>query len=133
MLWFELTYQGGAEPAHLPMMIDRAARLAMAWAMVLLALNLAERRWNRDHPWRATLAEAAFPLYLVHQGAIVLIAWSTLAWGWPAWAEALLLVGGTLAVAAGFYLGGRRIGWLRPLIGLAPRPHAPSRRPLPAL
>lgn len=133
VLWFELTYQGGAEPDHVPMMIDRAARIAMGWSMVLLVLNVAERWWNRDHRLRATLAEAVFPLYLVHQGAIVLIAWFTLGWGWPAWAEAGLLIAGTLAVAAGFYLGGRQVGWLRPLIGLAPRSAHRAKAPLPAL
>lgn len=133
VLGFELTYQGASHPGHLMMMIDRAARLAMAWGMVLLGLNLAERRWNRDHPWRATLAEAVFPLYLVHQGVIVLIAWSTLGYGMPAPLEFALLVTGTLSAAGGGYVIGRRIGWLRPLIGLSPRPRRRGTAPVPAL
>lgn len=120
VLGFEITFQGADHPGHAMMMADRAARLAMAWAMVLLGLNLAERWWNRDHRWRATLAEAVFPLYLIHQGAIVLIAWATLGWALPAAMEFALIVTGTVAVAAIFYLAGRRIGWLRPMIGLSP-------------
>lgn len=133
VLGFELAYQGNTHPGHAAMMIDRAARLAMAWAMVLLGLNLAERSWNRDHPWRATLAEAVFPLYLVHQGAIVVIAWLTVGYGLPAPLEFSLLAIGTLGFAGGCYLIGRRIGWLRPLIGLTPRSERPSPRAVTAL
>ena len=133
VLGFELAYQGETHPGHVAMMIDRAARLAMAWTMVLLGLNLAERWWNRDHPWRATLVEAVFPLYLVHQGGIVVIAWLTLGYGLPAPLEFALLVTGTLGVAGGCYVIGRRIGWLRPLIGLSPLPARTKPAPAPAL
>lgn len=133
VLAFELTYQGQTHPGHAMMMVDRAARLTMAWAMVLLGLNVAERWWNRDHAWRATLVEAVFPLYLVHQGAIVVIAWITLGYGLSAPVEFVLLVAGTLVVASGCYVVGRRIGWLRPLIGLAPVRSARKRALTPAL
>ena len=133
VLAFELTYQGQTHPGHAMMMVDRAARLAMAGTMVLLGLNVAERWWNRDHPWRATLVEAVFPLYLVHQGAIVVIAWLTLGYGLPAPIEFVLLVAGTMAVAGGCYVAGRRIGWLRPLIGLSPLPVGTKRATAPAV
>ncbi|WP_052134192.1 acyltransferase family protein [Sphingomonas sp. 37zxx] len=115
----ELRYQGEAVPPHLVMMADRFARVAMGWAMILALFHLADRYWNRDHRWRKRLGEAVFPFYLIHHTAIVLIAWETLGWGLSPWAEFALLLGGTVAACVGFYLVGRRVRWLRPIIGLA--------------
>jgi glucan biosynthesis protein C len=117
----ELSYTGHHMPPHAVMAMDRVARIAMAWSMILILFQLAECHLNRDHRWRATLAEAVFPLYIAHHPAIIVLAWFTLPWGLNAVAEFALLLGGTLAFAAAFYLIGREIVWLRPLIGLAPR------------
>ncbi|WP_448662191.1 acyltransferase family protein [Sphingomonas sp. CJ20] len=117
----ELAYPGTRIPPHAVMALDRACRVAMAWAMVLVLFHVAETFWNHDHRWRRPLAEAVFPFYIVHHPAIVLIAWFSLPLGLPPLAEFALLLGGTGAVCAVTYLVGRRIGWLRPLIGLGPR------------
>jgi glucans biosynthesis protein C len=117
----ELAYPGTAVPSHAVMALDRAARVVMAWTVILGLFHLAERHWNRDSRWRRPLAEAVFPFYLVHHPAIVLIAWYTLPLGLGAGAEFALLLSGTVAVCLATSLLGRRIGWLRPLIGLAPR------------
>ena len=122
----ELTYPGTAIPPHALMALDRAARVAMAWSMILALFHIAETWWNRDHAWRKPLAEAVFPFYIVHHPAIVLIAWYTLPLGFGPIAEFALLLGGTAAVCLAAYAIGRRIHWLRPLIGL--RPLAPVRR-----
>lgn len=119
--WIELRYAGHAVPPHAIMALDRVARIAMAWSMILLLFQLAERWLNRDHPWRATLAEAVFPLYIAHHPAIIVLAWLTLPWGLNPFAEFALLLTGTFAFAISFYLIGREFAWLRPLIGLAPR------------
>lgn len=121
----EMHYPGTATPPHGVMALDRAAQSVMAWCMILALFQLAHRWWNRDHSWRKPLAEAVFPFYLIHHPAIVLIAWYTLPLALPAGVEFLVLLGGTAAVCVAFYAIGRRIGWLRPLIGLAPR--APAR------
>lgn len=122
----ELTYPGTAIPPHALMALDRAARVAMAWSMILALFHIAETWWNRDHAWRKPLAEAVFPFYIVHHPAIVLIAWYTLPLGFGPIAEFALLLGGTAAVCLAAYAIGRRIHWVRPLIGL--RPLAPVRR-----
>ncbi|MEG3089055.1 acyltransferase family protein [Sphingomonas sp. PB4P5] len=118
----ELLYQGRDVPPHAVMALDRAARLAMAWGMIVLLLHIAETYWNRDHPWRATLAEAVFPFYLVHHPVIVLLAWFTLPLGLGPWSEFGLLLAGTTGACLVFYLVGRELNWLRPLIGLRARP-----------
>jgi hypothetical protein len=119
--WIELAFEGHLVPPHGIMAIDRAARLAMAWSMILILFQLADRFLNRDHRWRATLAEAVFPLYIAHHPAIVLLAWFTLPWGLNPFVEFALLLTGTFSFAIAFYLIGREISWLRPLIGLSPR------------
>ena len=117
----ELAYPGTAHIGHGVMAIERAARVAMGWFMILGLFHIAETWWNRDHRWRATLAEAVFPFYLVHHPVIVLIAWYTLPLALDPWTEFALLFSGTAGACLTFYLVGREIGWLRPLIGLSQR------------
>ena len=119
--WVELAYAEHHMPPHGVMALDRVARIAMAWSMNLILFHLAERHLNRDHRWRATLAESVFPLYIAHHPAIIVLAWFTLPWGLSPLAEFALLLTGTFGFAITFYLIGREVSWLRPLIGLAPR------------
>jgi membrane protein DedA with SNARE-associated domain len=64
------------------------------------------------------LTEAVFPFYLVHQTIIVVTAFALMGLGLSILAESLILVAATIAGCLAFYLIGRRIGPLRPLIGL---------------
>lgn len=122
----ELLYQAHDMPPHLVMALDRATRLTMAWGMILLLLHVAETWWNHDHPWRATLAEAVFPFYLVHHPVIVVLAWFTLPLRLGPWSEFALLLASTVSACVAFYMIGRRVNWLRPLIGLRSRPALPK-------
>lgn len=121
VLLVETSYPGNAVPPHWVMAVARAGQVAMGWAMTLVLIQFADRFWNRDHRWRKTAAEAVFPFYLVHQPAIVLIAWHTLPLHLSAGVQFLVLLGGTALACTLTYLIGREIGWLRPLIGLGPR------------
>lgn len=124
MVAIELAWPGTAIPPHGWMALDRAARAAMAWSMVIALFHVAERWWNRDHAWRKPLAEAVFPFYIVHHPAIVVIAWYSLPLDLNPFAEFALLLTGTAAICCVVYRVGRHIGWLRPLIGLASKPAA---------
>ena len=132
VVWVELSYQGTHVPPHLVMAIDRSARLAMAWSMVLLLLHLAERFGNRDSRWRPVLAEAIFPFYIAHHPALVMLAWLTLPWGLDPFVEFALLTGGTVAFSLAVYLVGRQVRWLRPLIGLGMQPRSAVQSIAPA-
>lgn len=114
----EMRYQAEAVPPHLVMVADRFARVVMGWTMTLALFHLADRFWNRDHRWRRTLGEAVFPFYLIHHLAIVLIAWWTLDMRLNPWTEFAILLGGTSLACVAFYLIGRSVRWMRPLIGL---------------
>ena len=65
------------------MAADRAARLAMAWGVIVALLRLADTLLNRDHRLRASLAEAVFPAYIIHHPVLVVLAWAAPAA--PAW------------------------------------------------
>lgn len=131
MLLVETSYPGNAVPPHWVMAVARAGQVTMGWTMTLVLIQFADRFWNRDHRWRKTAAEAVFPFYLVHQPAIVLIAWYTLPLRLSAGVQFLVLLGGTALACTLTYLIGREIGWLRPLIGLGPRAPAASRPAAP--
>lgn len=102
------------------------AREVQTWASIAALIGLAERHLNRDHRWRATLTEAVFPFYIIHQTVIVVGEYLLLPLRLPAATEFAILVVATFAGCWAFYLAGRRIGWLRPLIGLRPLARVPS-------
>lgn len=124
-----LEYRYPGDRPHIAQALDRDASLIMAWSMILVMLGLAHQWLNRDHAWRAPLSEAVFPFYLVHQTIIVVVGWWLRPSGLSNGAMFALLVAATFGGCWLFYAVGRRIGWLRPFIGLSPA----SPRPLPTL
>jgi glucans biosynthesis protein C len=93
---------------------------------VIALFGIADRFWNRDAPWRATLAEAVFPVYIAHQTIMVFVSYWLRDKGLTALPEFMLLCGSVAVGSWLFYLIGREIGPLRPLIGLK-RQRAPKR------
>lgn len=65
-----------SDPSRAMLIVQIAADTGMAWAMLPVALHLADVAFNRDHPWRQTLALAIFPAYVIHQTVIVLAGWA---------------------------------------------------------
>lgn len=103
------------------------AKSVMSWSMVIALFGIADRYWNRDASWRATLAEAVFPVYIAHQTIMVFAIYWVRDKGLTALPEFLILCGSVAIGSWLFYLVGREIGPLRPLIGLK-RQRAPQRR-----
>ena len=94
------------------------------WGAIVAALGFA-RQWNpADSRARRYLTEAIFPFYIVHQTAIVLLAHFMKPLGLRPLVEGPLLVAATAATCVASFELVRRVGWLRPLFGLAPRPAA---------
>lgn len=98
-----------------------AAKAVFAWSAIVALIGMADRFLNRDHRWRPTLTEAVFPFYIVHQTIIVLVGWYLLRFALPPAAEFGILLAATATGCWAFYLIGREIGPLRPLIGLRPK------------
>lgn len=135
----EYHYDGAVAPPHALMALDRMARLVMAWSMILALVHIAQTWWNHDHRWRPTLVEAVFPFYIIHHPIIIGTVWYLAPFALPDGIEFAILLAVTIAGCFAFYAVGRRIGWLRPLIGLGPKrtatndrgnggSHAPPRR-----
>lgn len=94
------------------------AKSVQCWGTVIALFGIADRFWNRDARWRTTLVEAVFPVFIAHQTVMVLVSYWLRDKGLTALPEFLTLC---ITVAVGswaFYLIGREVGPLRPLIGL---------------
>ena len=121
LAWAELTFPGDTRMGYALGLIYRIARSTEAWSAIIALVGLAERHWNRDSAWRPMLAEAVFPFYIVHQTVIIVVGYWLLATPTSALERFLILVAATAAGCWAFYLVGRKIDPLRPLIGLKRR------------
>jgi hypothetical protein len=92
----------------------------LQWGALVAVIGFAHRHWNADHPLRKTLSEAVFPLYLLHQTLIILLAHAVLPWALPFEAEAPLLVAATFALGWLGYRLALHSGPLRIVFGLRP-------------
>ena len=91
------------------------------WGLIVAILGFG-RCWltRRDGPVRRYLTDAVFPYYIVHQTAIILLAYWLKPLSLPGWVEATAIIAGTAAACALSYELVRRLAWLRPLFGLKP-------------
>lgn len=111
-----------------------AAKALLGWSAIVALFGIAGRYWNHDAPIRATLVEAVFPFYIIHQTLYIGAGWWLNDFGLGALGEFLVLVAATSIGCIAFYLLGREIAPLRLLIGLGPdrRPRARVPKPAPA-
>lgn len=109
------------------------AKSVMSWCMVIALFGIADRFWNRDSRWRPMLAEAVFPVYIAHQTIMVIVSYWVRDKGFTALPEFLILCGSVAAGSWLFYIVGREIGFLRPLIGLKRQRGPKLPAPKPAL
>lgn len=115
-------WQGRAIPPYPIGHVFSLARAVQGWSTIAALVGFADSHWNRDHRWRPMLTEAVFPFYLVHQTIIVVVAWALIPADLGTVANSAILIVATIAGCWAFYLAGRSIEPLRPLIGLRPRP-----------
>lgn len=116
--WVELTWPGRNVPPGWVIGMYGIARVFQSWSAIVALLGIADRFWNRDHPWRTTLTEAVFPFYLIHQTIIVVVAWWCLNVGLGNGVTFVILVITTALGSWLFYRIGREVPGLRLLIGL---------------
>lgn len=107
----------------------RAVVALECWCAILAACGFARRHLDHDGPARRYLTEAMFPVYILHQTVIVVLAHALKPLHRPAGLEAgMLVVLTTLLCFAGFEVV-RRVAVLRPLFGLGPVPPRPVAGP----
>lgn len=101
------------------------ARAVLAWSAILGLLGFAQIRLHHDGPVRRYLTEAIFPYYIAHQTIIIAAGfWLKQAGAGNELAFGVILVT-TLFGCALTYEMARRVDWLRPFLGLKPRPATP--------
>ena len=110
----------------------------LAWSAIVAACGFAARHLGHDGPARRYLNEAVFPVYILHQTLIVVLAHGMKLLRIAPGLEAVLLVVLTLSLSFGAHELIRRVQVLRPLFGLAPRrrdaaPAGVAASPLPAV
>jgi glucan biosynthesis protein C len=127
--WSEMAYPGMTPMPHALGLLYRIARATEGWGAIVGLVGLADAHWNHDSKWRPMLAEAVFPFYIIHQTVIVVVGYWLLSTPTTGLERFLILVAATAAGCWAFYLVGRAIESLRPLIGLKRRTPA---KPVPA-
>ena len=130
----DIHWPGDAVPPEPFTALFRSAHAVQCWATIVALVAVAVRYWNRDHRWRPMLSEAVFPFYIVHQTIIVLVVWSMRPLDLGAGSAFAITVIATAAGCWAFYLTGRSIGTIRPLIGLnrVERTRVPAREAVTA-
>ena len=120
--WGLLVSPVPAAVSGLPLLLLRAVAVsAMQWCAIVAAVGFAHRYLNRDGAARRYLSEAVFPVYILHQTLIILLAQALAPLALAAAVEAPLLVAGTFVLAFAGFEAVRRVSFLRPLFGLARR------------
>ncbi|MNM59884.1 glucans biosynthesis protein [compost metagenome] len=127
-------FAGYSEAQPLPDALRYSLRLAWAldqWCAIAALLGFAYRWRHADSAVLRYLTAAVFPLYILHQTVIVVLAHSFKPAAIAPSAEALLLIASTFALCLGAHELIRRSPLLRPWFGLkhAPRPEAATEAP----
>ncbi len=105
---------------------DRAGFAAVAavvrslqqWCAILAVCGFAQRHLNVDNAGRRYLTQAVFPVYIVHQTLIVVLASAMKPLALPPVTEGLVLVVLTFTLSFGIFEAVRRVAFLRPLFGI---------------
>jgi glucan biosynthesis protein C len=113
-----------AAPPQILKLIQRVVYGAEQWLAIVAALGFARRHFCYDNAARRYLTTAIFPVYILHQTVIVVIAHALKPAGLAPIPEGVLLVFVTVSVCLLGYEAIRRVRALRPLFGLAPAPTA---------
>ena len=99
-------------------MVQRVCWAAFQWGAIVAIFGYARRITFRDGAALRYLREAVFPVYILHQTLIIIVAHNLQPLGLRPAVEGPLLVLATFALSfAGFEVV-RRVRWLRPLFGL---------------
>lgn len=115
--WYFTTYREAVPPDALRY-LQRALWALQQWCSILAVLGFARRLRPGDSAALRYLSQAVFPVYILHQTLIIMIAWQLRPLGLVTAVEGPVLVLGTLLGCFAGYELVRRIRWLRPLFGL---------------
>lgn len=130
LVWyfFGSGYDDATPPPDALRMLQRVVWAVFQWTAIAAILGIARGIAFRDTPVLRYLREAVFPVYILHQTVIVVLAHDAKPLGLHPMVEGPLLVLATFALCfLGFEIV-RRVRWLRPLFGLKALPRSTASR-----
>ena len=93
------------------------------WLAICTILGWSHTLLNRPFAWLPWARQAVFPWYILHQSAIILLAYWLVPLMLGPVVEPLLILAGTVAICwLGTSLVISKVNWLRPCFGLSARP-----------
>jgi glucan biosynthesis protein C len=95
-----------------------AVNAAYAVLWVLALVGYARALVTRPAPWLRAANQAVYPFYILHQTVTVAAVYLLLGWRASTWLKLPVVVAATFLGSWAVYEGVRRVGWLRPLLGL---------------
>jgi glucan biosynthesis protein C len=96
----------------------RIAYVCCEWSAILAVCGFAHRHLQTDSPARRYLTQAVFPLYILHQTLIVVVAHALKPALIPAPVEAVVIIIITFTTSFGIFEIVRRVPLLQPLFGI---------------
>lgn len=99
---------------------QRVVYATLQWCALVAVLGFARHHLNRDHAGRRYLVDAVFPVYILHQTLIVMLAVAMRPLRWSPVVEGPLLAIATFALSVAGYELVRRMPVVRPWFGLGP-------------
>jgi len=102
------------------------AGMTAAWLLIIGLLGVGSSLLDRTSPTLEYLAESSYPVYILHQTAIVAVAFYAVGIDAPWAAQWTAILAVSVALTFLCYEGLRRIAWLRFLFGMRPRTSKPS-------
>jgi glucans biosynthesis protein C len=116
--WYFCSYAVDVEPPTWIRMGQRCIWALQQWSAIVAVLGFARHLKPKDSPQLRYLADAVFPIYILHQTLIIVFAHHLEPAGIAPAIEAPLLVALTFAGSFAGYELVKRVRWLRPLFGL---------------
>jgi peptidoglycan/LPS O-acetylase OafA/YrhL len=98
--------------------LQRAIYAGCEWSAIVAVCGFARRHLQFDSARRRYLTQAVFPLYLMHQTVIVVLAHAIKPAGIAAPIEAMILIVLTFVSGFAVFEVARRVPLLRPLFGV---------------
>lgn len=95
--------------------------ILVAWFILCAILSFGDWYLNFSNPLLKYLNQASYPVYILHQTVIIVLAYYVVQWDLNIFLKFLVILTGSLAITLGLYeLVIRRVGPLKALFGLKP-------------
>jgi glucan biosynthesis protein C len=97
------------------------------WFWIMAFLGYGRRYLSFSNPLLRWARDASYPVYILHQTVIIVIAYFVIQQAWSPVSKYWLVLAPTLVACVLMYEGIRRVALLRFLFGMKPIKHAPDR------